>query len=290
VGIALLSFGGISQAEASVADTINFQGRLLAGPGTPAANRNFDIRFSIWPDADFDSGSDRDGGGQLVGAPWQEVVTMSTDSQGFFISEVGGSVGLPQFDGNLHRYLQVEVKPTGQPDTVFFLLDNKGADPTIDRKSLTNSAYAQNAARLDGKELGFGADQIPYLDANGKLDQSLITDDSWLDPVADTATMNALSAVSGDVVFVQSEGRLYTYNGVDWIKTGTDTDAALSGVEGRIDVAETNIATNAAAISSNADSIISIEDRTTQNELDITSNVSSQNFSVTSSHEMRETA
>lgn len=244
------SFMPMATTHAAVANTISFQGRLLTGPTTPAANVNFEMRFSLWAGADFVDGVDRNAGA-LVGAPWQEVQSVTTDAQGFFIANVGSVTALPTvFDSNLYQYLQAEVKPQGQPDTKYFLLDTMAANSSVDRKSISNSVYAQNAARLDGRKLGFEAGDIPFLDpTTGKLDRNLMTDDSWLDPVADETALNAITdPQAGDIVFVISTQRIYTYNGSSWLKTGADSDASLSSLDARTTTAEGNIAANTTAI------------------------------------------
>ncbi len=247
-------------AEAAVANTLSFQGRLLTGPTTPAANVTVQIRHSMWAGADFVDGVDRDGSGALVGAPWEEVQTITTDAQGFFMTIVGSVTALPTvFDSNLHQYLQAEVKANGSADTTYFLLDNMTANNAIDRKSITASVYAQNAARLDGRELGFGNGDIPYLDdVTGLLNHELLTDSSWRAPVADLAAMAALTdMVDGTVVFVVAEERMYTYDlgGTTWIRTGGDSEGDITALEGRMDTAETNITTNAANIATNVTNI-----------------------------------
>ena len=76
-----------------------------------------------------------------------------------------------------------------------------------------------------------------------------MTDDSWLDPVADIAALTAISEMtSGDVVFVQSTARIYTYDGSTWLKTGGDLDNSVAAAEGRLDAAEAGIITNTNAI------------------------------------------
>ncbi len=262
-----LSIMPLATSEAAVANTLSFQGRLLTGPTTPAANINFEMRFSLWAGADFQDGVDRNAG-SLVGAPWQEVQTVTTDAQGFFIANVGSVASLPTvFDSNLHQYLQAEVKPLGQPDTKYFLLDTMPANDSVDRKSISSSVYAQNAARLDGRKLGFEAGDIPFLDpVTGKLDRTLMTDDSWLDPVADVAALNALTDVeNGDIVFVKSTSRIYTYDGATWLKTGGDLDNSVAAAEGRLDTAEADINANTAAISAEAARAAAAESTLTTN-------------------------
>lgn len=80
VSLFLVPLLGWGTAHAAVSNTIAYQGRLLSGPTTPAANLNFEMRFSLWSDADFVDGIDRNGSGALVGTIWQEEVPMVTDS------------------------------------------------------------------------------------------------------------------------------------------------------------------------------------------------------------------
>ena len=251
VAMLIASFVATPVAEAAVADTIPFRGRLLSSPTTAAANQTFSIRFSIWSDADFDSGTDLSAGA-LQGAAWEEVTSVTTDTQGFFTIEVGSSTALPVFDFDSHKYLQAEVKDPSDPDTSYFVLDTLPTNSSIDRKSLSATPYALNAARVDGREVGLNAGMIPYLDENGKLDRGLVTDDSWLDPVADLTAMNAIASPSdGDVVFVQSEARIYTYDGSSWVKTGGDLDSDLAALTTRVTDNEADIASNLSAIQSN---------------------------------------
>lgn len=161
-------------------------------------------------------------------------------------------VNLPEFDFVDYKYLQEEVKVAGAADTAYYVLDNKSADDLVDRKSLDNSAYAQNALRLEGRQLGFGAGNIPFLDEEGKLDSDLMADDSWLDPVADAAALGGLVANAGDVVFVVSDGQLYTYTGTQWESVvNSSFQEDVSSLGGRMDDAETNITSLGAQILSN---------------------------------------
>lgn len=256
------------QAEAAVATTVPFRGRLLTSATTAAANQSFSIRFSIWADADFSAGSDVDGSGALVGSAWQEVTSITTDAQGFFTAEVGSVTTLPNFDFSTHRFLQAEVKATSAADTAYFVLDTLPTNASVDRKSLSATPYALNASRLEGKSLGFDAGEIPYLDEDGKFDRSLITDDSWLDPVADLTAMNAIaSPAAGDVTFVFSEGRIYTYSGSAWAKTGGDLDSSVAALDTRLTTAESDIAQAIVDIASNLAAIAA-------NDGDIATNIS----------------
>ena len=285
VGILVLSSGIGSVAEAAVADTIYFQGRLLSGPQTPAANLDVDMRFSFWPSADFVDGVDVNGAGALVGAAWEEVISTTTDEQGFLIAEIGSVTPLPAFDSASHRFLQTEVKSSGQSDTEYFILDSKLSDEAVDRKGLENSAYAQNASRLAGKQVGFGADAIPYLDANGKLDRTIITEDSWLDAVADLTALNALTGLNaGDTAYVTAEGKVYTYNGSVWGEIGTDLSAEVTENTGGVALNFAAIESNGTDISANAAKILINEESIGINSDDIIANsnsITSQQESIT---------
>ena len=219
--IFLLIFAANSHAR--VADTISFQGRFLIGPGSPLINHPLKIRFSLWPDADFVDGTDRVDG-NLVGANWEEVQNISTDDRGYFAVEIGIVTPLPEiFDVDLHKFLQAEVRAVGATDADYIILDPLKGNETIDRKSITESVYAQNAARLDGRKPGFEAGDIPYLDENGKLNSDLISEKNWLDPVANLDELNNLNLTeieNGSIVFVILEKSLYVLENSNWKKIG----------------------------------------------------------------------
>lgn len=246
-------FPPIHSAEAAVANTISFQGRLLSSPTTPAASTTYQMRFSIYSDADWESGTDFNvTTGALIGEAWSEVQTITTDSQGFFIAEVGSSTALPDFDSTTHKYLQAEVKADGAADSTYFLLDNMAYNNSVDRKSLMNSAYAQNSKQVDGRDVGLAAGNVPYLDANGKLDRSNLDLGTWLDPVADTTAMNAISSPDdGSIVYNQAEDSLYMYDGSSWSKIGGDLSAQLASLTTTVNTNTTNIATNTTNIATN---------------------------------------
>ncbi len=253
-------------AHASVASTIPFQGRFLSSPGTPAANKNFEMRFSLWADSDFSDGVDRVNG-TLVGTTWSEIVTVTTDASGFFFIEVGTKNAFPVFDSESYKYLQAEVKLAGAADTSFFLLDNMPSNPSVDRKSVANSAYAQNSARLDGHALGFNADEVPFLNADGVFDRSILDIGTWLNPVPSIDAMNAIATPEqGAIVFVQSENSLYSYSGTSWDKIGVDLQNA-------VDQLNINVAKNSTDISTNTDNISANLGTIQSNDVDIASNL-----------------
>lgn len=218
-----LVLGIIPTTYATNTNYLNFQGRLLMSATTPAANFTFNIRLSIWDDGDYNPVTDKDGSGSLVGASWEEIQTLTTDSQGFFVAKVGFVTPLPEFDSSIHRYLQADVKQPAAPDTSYYLLDNMLATETIDRKSILDSAYAQNSLRLNGHDTGTDAGDIPFLNENGQLNRSLLDAGTWLDPVADATALAALTGMAeGSVTFMESENVLYIYQDSAWAKMGTD--------------------------------------------------------------------
>jgi len=106
------------------------------------------FRFSIWSSKDFLI-TDRDAAGAIVlAAPnyadWQEVHTITPNNNGTFSLELGSITPLPIIDPSIHKFLQVEIKPSGSPDTDYQLMDptgDNGADAN-DRKTIASIPYA----------------------------------------------------------------------------------------------------------------------------------------------------
>ncbi len=216
-----LVLGIVPTVQAQNTSYLNFQGRLLMSATTPAANYTFNLRLSIWDDEDYVAATDKNGAGALVGAAWQEVQTLTTDAQGFFIAKVGSETALPEFDPAVHRYLQADVKATTAENTNYIILDNMMANDAVDRKSILDSAYAQNSLLLNGHDTGTDAGDIPFLNENGQLDRALLDAGTWLDPVADVAARDAITGmVDGSVVYIESENSLYVYKDNAWAKMG----------------------------------------------------------------------
>jgi len=138
--------------------TINYQGRLLNSSNIPLSG-NYTFRFSFWNTADWVAGDTTGGGAINAGsagyAGWQEVHSVATDAFGLFNMNLGDTTTFPSFNANTHKFMQVEVKITGNPDTSYEILDPAGtlAD-TNDRKPLQNQAFAQNSDTIDNAEIG----------------------------------------------------------------------------------------------------------------------------------------
>lgn len=177
-----LSFGtlslGISQlalAATTVPEQLVFHGDLANNVGGPLSG-TYTFRLSLWSSADFDAGTDATGTNINGAAPnylgWEEVHTY-TVTNGKFALDMGSISAFPvDIFNQPATFLQVEV---GNTITTLELIDSH-SDPLIDRSQFFSVPYAFNADKLDWKELGYGADEIPYLDGNGQLPTSTIPD------------------------------------------------------------------------------------------------------------------
>lgn len=169
--IVLLSTFSALQAATTTPGTINYQGRLLNSLNVPLAG-NYTFRFSLWNSADWQA-ADTLAGGAINGvspryAGWQETHASTTGTFGLFNMALGDTVAFPNFSAGTHDFLQVEVKATGQPDTSYEILDPQGntAD-LIDRKTIHEQAFAENADTIDNVEIGTSAGDLAVLSVGG---------------------------------------------------------------------------------------------------------------------------
>lgn len=161
-------------AATTTPTTINYQGRLLNSSNNPLAG-NYTFRFSLWSSTDWTAGDTLVGGGINTGSAnysnWQETHAVTTGTFGLFNISLGASTAFPNFTAGTHDYLQVEVKQTGQPDTSYEILDPQGTTAdTIDRKTIHDQAYAENADTIDNAEIGTSAGDLAVLGAGGVWD------------------------------------------------------------------------------------------------------------------------
>lgn len=167
---------GISQlalAATTVPQQLIFHGDLANNVGGPLSG-TYTFRLSLWSSADFDAGTDTNGTDIDVTSPnylgWQEVHTYSVVN-GKFALDMGSITPFPNNIFNQPAtFLQVEV---GNSISTLELIDSH-PDPLIDRSQFFSVPYAFNADKIDWKDVGYGADEIPYLDANGQLPISTI--------------------------------------------------------------------------------------------------------------------
>lgn len=170
------------------------------------------VRFSLWTDSDWDA-ADIDGLGDIdILAPgyagWQETYTVTPNSDGIFTVELGSVNVLPNFNSDVHIYLEVDVKPSASPNTAFEVLDPSGniADAN-DRKSFNSSPYAVNADTVDNRDVGTGPGNIPFLDGTGKLTFGVMPDGTG----ADTFTLDADNNALSNIVTLQFGGVIAEY-------------------------------------------------------------------------------
>ncbi|HEY5714377.1 MAG TPA: hypothetical protein VIT68_03425 [Candidatus Gracilibacteria bacterium] len=132
-----------------------------------------------------------------------------------------------------HKYFQAEIKTLAGADTTYTVLDPYLMNDSVDRRLIPISGYARNAELIDGRKLGTSPGDIPFLDeTTGKLDQSLLSIQNWLAPVADGTALSGISTPStGDRAYVISESEVYTWNGSSWV---ADSAEVLSQIGDRI--------------------------------------------------------
>lgn len=171
----LLGFIGVPTLSALAATTapqrIMYNGHLLDSNGA-AVTSAVSVRFSFWNSADYVSG-DVTGEGAIntsatTYASWNEVHTVTPNSQGFFSLEMGSVTSLPDFSGIstetlLSLYLQVEVKASSAANTAYELLDFDTSSTTSDRSPMRSVPFALNADFVDKREVGTGSGNIAIL-------------------------------------------------------------------------------------------------------------------------------
>lgn len=159
-----------------------YNGHLLDAGGQPITTPHT-IRFSYWTSADAVSGDTTATGAIAAGAAtyagWQELHTVTPDSNGFFSVELGDTTPLPDFASLpastlLSMYLQVEVKAQANPDTAYELLDVDAGDTAVDRSGVLSVPFAINADMVDQREIGTGSGDIAILGSGGTLSQAAI--------------------------------------------------------------------------------------------------------------------
>ena len=178
---------------------INYQGRLLSSANSPLSG-NYTFRFSLWQSADWTAGDTTGGGAINTGsanyAGWQETHAVTTGTFGLFNMSLGSSTSFPNFDANTHKYLQVEVKVTGAADTTYEILDPQGTTAdTVDRKTIHDQAYAENADTVDNADVGTSAGDLAVLGAGGVWDISRIPAGTNADIFQIDANDNAPSGI-----------------------------------------------------------------------------------------------
>lgn len=158
-----------AQAIQTTPSVFVYEGKLLDGSSTPITTAQT-FRLSLWSSDDLIAG-DIDGGGAINGlAPayggWSETHTVTPNADGTFFLELGSINPLPDMDFSIHKFLMVEVKAAGLPDTSYELMDptgDAGADGN-DRQTIGSTPFTNNADFLDNAEIGTSTGDIVTLD------------------------------------------------------------------------------------------------------------------------------
>ncbi|WP_457557389.1 hypothetical protein [Candidatus Harpocratesius sp.] len=194
-------------AEITTPQKIIYEGELFDANGN-ALTGNYDFRFSLWDNQDFNI-NDRLMGGDLNTAAtdffgWQEIQTYNIINNGKFSIQVGTVTPFTEglFD-RINISLQIEIKKHGEPNSSYELIDLDYDNDTIDRMVIDTVPFAFNADKLDFREAGYGVGEIPYLDELGKLP-------SFLLPNLDAVTFNgkALGYNADEIPYQDGTGKL----------------------------------------------------------------------------------
>jgi hypothetical protein len=175
---------GIQSAHTaqSVPNEHIYNGRLLDSGGNPVTTAQ-SIRFSYWKSTDAVTGDITASGAINTGATtyanWNEVHTVTPNTNGYFSVELGSITALPDMSTMplttlLGLYLQTEVKPSASANTAYEILDVDPTDTAIDRSGVLSVPFAVNADLLDQHDVGTGSGSIPVLRTNGVLPVSTI--------------------------------------------------------------------------------------------------------------------
>lgn len=187
---------------------VTYTAKLTDATATPITATQT-VRFSLWTDADWDAG-DIDGAGNInVLSPgyagWQETHTVTPNVDGIFTVELGSINTFPNFTSSTHLYLEVDVKPQPAANTSFEVLDPDGNTAnTTDRKPYNSSPYAINADTVDNRDADNSPNNIPVLNALGKLVYGVIPDavqaDTFILDVDDNAPGNTVTLQFGQAI------------------------------------------------------------------------------------------
>ncbi|MBI1934521.1 helix-turn-helix domain-containing protein, partial [Candidatus Peregrinibacteria bacterium] len=175
---------GRAIAATTAPNTHVYNGHLLNSSGN-AITTSHKIRFSYWKSADYVSTDTTSTGAINAGATnyasWNEVHTVTPDSQGYFSVRLGSGTSLPSLANYTAAelqslYLQIEVKSASAADTSYELLDVDANNAAADRSPILSVPFALNADRVDQRDVGTGSGSIPFLQTGGLLPVSVIPD------------------------------------------------------------------------------------------------------------------
>ncbi len=164
-------------AETTTPLKIVYNGHLLDSAGD-AYTSQVNVRFSWWTSADYDS-SDTTATGAINTsasnyASWNEVHTVTPNSNGYFSLEMGSGTALPDLSSYstsdlISLHLQIEVKAASAANTDYEMLDRDSSNAAVDRAPLLSVPFALNANLLDKRAVGTASGSIPLLETGGML-------------------------------------------------------------------------------------------------------------------------
>ncbi|KKW42082.1 hypothetical protein A2454_00960 [Candidatus Peribacteria bacterium RIFOXYC2_FULL_55_14] len=225
---------------------IVYDAHLLNSSGD-AITTAHSVRFSWWTSADSVAG-DTTATGTLntsasAYANWQEVHTVTPDSNGYFSVELGSVTALPDLSTFTSQqlqslYLQVEVKASGVADTSYELLDRDASDSAVDRSPIDTVPFALNADRVDSHDTGTASGSIPVLQSGGLLSLGMIpsgTDRNEFTIDADDSASGSLTlrfgtTLSKELTYDQSNG-WFNFNDDVRIEGSLTVTGLINGID-----------------------------------------------------------
>lgn len=246
---------------ATVPSNLLYEGRILDSSRVPVTSAVV-LRFSLWKSTDWIA-SDVSGGTINTGATnyggWQEFQTITPSSNGILRVELGAATALPTLNFEMHKYLQVETKSVGQPDTSYVLLDPTGDDgaDTNDRKFIGSVAYAKNAESVGNHTIGTASGNILILGPNGRINAAQMGSGTTAqnfginssNAAGDATLTFGNSLLPETLKFSQSNGQFEFSDDVlvrgNFTATGTLTASGTIATEGGVTLNKDNAATNA---------------------------------------------
>ena len=250
---------GVASAASTVPERLIYEARLLDSTGETPILTDHTFRFSFWIESPIEVGDITAGDIDELAANyggWQEVQTVTPESNGFVSFELGSVTSLPQIDYTEHLYLQVEVKEDGAPDSSYEALDKSPANPLVDRAPVGSVPYALNANAVDNAEIGTAAGDLVVLEPGGQWPINTVpggtNEDNFVVDSDDS------SATTIGLQFGESLGKLLAYDiGGGFFNFNDDVNIAgnltLTGTVDGIDVSD--LAANVTVIGTDLDTL-----------------------------------
>ena len=170
----------VEQALAAVPQIINYQSQFMKSP-TEYETRDLDLRVSFWREPGYESGDVTNGSGAIninavnYGGFQQEFLDVLPTTEGIVNLQIGLGVVLPTLDPNIHKYLQVEAKLTGEADNAYEILDPAGTlGDGDDRRALLSTPYSLYADMLNGRRVGTASGDLVILNTENTFEKSMI--------------------------------------------------------------------------------------------------------------------